>query len=217
MSNNTRELRYTLVSEGSSDIALMPILKWLLQENGVRQAIQGEWADLGEAQVIERISLTVKIREAVRLYPCDLLFVHRDADRATREGRLEEIDIAISKIIDFTLPAICVIPVRMQETWLLFDEKAIRFAAGNRNGRIPLNLPLLAQLESLPDPKKELHDCLKRASGLNKRRLKSFHTSQRARRVSEFCDDFSPLRNLQAFKALEHDIRQIIGRYKWKN
>jgi hypothetical protein len=38
--------------------------------------------------------------------------------------------------------AICVIPVRMQEAWLLFDETAIKFAAGNRTYPKSLNLPL---------------------------------------------------------------------------
>ena len=39
-------LRYTLLSDGSSDQALMPILTWLLREQGVYGAIQPEWADL---------------------------------------------------------------------------------------------------------------------------------------------------------------------------
>jgi hypothetical protein len=29
------DLRYSLVSDGSSDAALLPILSWLLRENGV--------------------------------------------------------------------------------------------------------------------------------------------------------------------------------------
>jgi hypothetical protein len=40
-----RELRYTLVSDGASDQVLLPILTWLLRANGVRCAIQPEWAD----------------------------------------------------------------------------------------------------------------------------------------------------------------------------
>ena len=212
------ELRYTLVSEGSSDKALMPILKWLLQENGVTWAIQGEWADLGEAKIVERVNLSIKIREAVKLYPCDLLFVHRDADRTTREIRLAEIQRAITGVDSESIklpPAVCVIPVRMQEAWLLVDKMAIRYAAGNKNGRIPLNLPLLTRLEMLPDPKRDLYHLLKQASGLGQHRLKRFRASQRAYRVSEYIDDFSPLRNLPAFTALEHDIRQIIQVNGW--
>ena len=206
------ELRYTLVTEGSSDVALMPILNWLLEENGVHEAIQGEWADLGEVEIIEKISLSIKIREAVRLYPCDFLFVHRDADRETIEHRRNEIDSAISSALEDSgePPHVCVIPIRMQEAWLLFDESAIRHAAGNRNGREPLNLPSLNRLESIPDPKHDLHEILKTASGLSGRRLKRFRASQTARRVSEFMDDFTPLRTLSAFAALERDIQEAI-------
>lgn len=143
MSDDEEELRYTLITDGSSDAALMPILNWLLRKNGVSQAIQGEWADLREARMTHKVTLPIKIREAVRLYPCHLLFVHRDAERETREKRLTEINDAVAKAMASieVPPVVCVIPVRMQEAWLLFDEPAIRYAAGNRNGRMPLDLP----------------------------------------------------------------------------
>lgn len=41
-----RDLRYTLVADGSSDVALLPILTWLLRRNGVALSIQATWADL---------------------------------------------------------------------------------------------------------------------------------------------------------------------------
>jgi hypothetical protein len=37
-------VRYTLVSEGSSDKVLMPILEWLLDIHGVA-VVQTAWAD----------------------------------------------------------------------------------------------------------------------------------------------------------------------------
>lgn len=193
-------------------MALMPVLNWLLRENGVNVPIQSEWADLGEANIHERISLSVKIREAVRLYPCDFLFVHRDADKESPERRRSEIDSAVSQALgdNSKPPHVCVIPVRMQEAWLLFDEVAIRCAAGNKNGREPLNLPSLTRLESIPDPKHDLHVILKRASGLSGRRLKRFRPGQIVRRVSEFTEDFSPLRALSAFAALERDIQDVL-------
>jgi hypothetical protein len=40
-----KEIRYTLITDGSSDRALMPILTWLLIELGVKIAIQPTWAD----------------------------------------------------------------------------------------------------------------------------------------------------------------------------
>ncbi len=60
--------------------------------------------------------------------------------------------------------AILIVPVRMQEPWLLFDEQAIRWAAGNPGGKTALALPRLTQLESLPDPKETLYGLLVTAS-----------------------------------------------------
>lgn len=210
-----RELRYTLVTNGSSDVALIPILTWLLTTNGVAWAIQAEWADLRwfrrSRKLADRITLSLD------LYPCDLLFVHRDAEREPREKRVHEINKAIERIATScpVPPAVCVVPVRMQEAWLLFDEAAIRHAAGNRSARQPLHLPPIKQLEGVPDPKSELYGYLKQASGLSGRRLKRFPVRQRARRVAEFINDFSPLRALSAFAALEEDIQQIIEQRNW--
>jgi hypothetical protein len=41
-----REISYTLLCDGSSDKALLPILTWLLRTHQVKCAIQANWADL---------------------------------------------------------------------------------------------------------------------------------------------------------------------------
>ena len=210
------ELRYTLLTDGSSDAALIPVLTWLLTTNGVGGAIQAEWANL--RGVCQSRELADRIILSLALYPCDLLFVHRDAEREPREKRVHEINKAIEKIVTShsVPPAVCVVPVRMQEAWLLFDEAAIRHASGNRSGRQPLPLSPIKRLEKVPDPKTKLYEYLKQASGLSGRRLKRFPVRQRARRVAEFIEDFSPLRVLSAFAALEEDIQQIIERRRWR-
>jgi hypothetical protein len=40
------EIRYTLITDGSSDRTLIPILTWVLREKGEVDRIQPEWADL---------------------------------------------------------------------------------------------------------------------------------------------------------------------------
>lgn len=210
------ELRYTLVTNGSSDTVLLPILTWLLRVHGVSCAIQPQWADLRQLRQPKKPGLADRIRLSLDLYPCDLLFVHRDAEREPREKRIDEIAVALAEVQSQpVLPAISVVPVRMQEAWLLFDGRAIRHAAGNRSGCQPLDLPPIQDLERIPDPKSKLHECLKRASGLQGRRLKSFPVHRHARRVAELIDDFSPLRMLQSFTALENDIVQIIEQQGW--
>jgi hypothetical protein len=97
----------------------------------------------------------------------------------------------------------------MQEAWLLFDNAALRQAAGNPHGSIPLTLPHLSAVERIPDPKAVLYDLLCTASEWRGRRLKHFKPSRYARLVSEQIADFSPLRALSAFRRLETDVKNF--------
>jgi hypothetical protein len=213
-----KELRYTLVSDGSSDRLLMPILTWLLRKNLMDWEIQEKWAEL---RILPKPpqKLWEKISKAIELYPCDLLFVHRDAEKEPRENReteiMEALEEARLKGNIVSIPAVCVVPVRMQEAWLLFHEKAIRKASGNPNGRVTLRLPPLSKLEQLPDPKEELHWLLREASELNGRRLQKLNISQIAYRLADFIEDFAPLRKLNAFRALEANLSSIVKQQRW--
>jgi len=172
-----RELRYTLVSDGSSDRALMPLLTWLLRQHLDENCpIQPAWADLTRLPRRPK-GLEERVRAALDLFPCDLLFVHRDAERDPLERRLEEIKTACAALGD-AVALVRVVPVRIQEAWLLFDEAAMRRAAGNPNGRDPLEIPPLRRLDKLPDPKETLQGLLRDASGLTGRRLKRFSTQR---------------------------------------
>lgn len=206
-----KELRYTLLSDGSSDRALIPLLTWLLRAHGVECAIQPRWADLRRVPKPPK-KLSERIRLSLDLYPCDLLFIHRDAEKESYKMRVTEIQEAISEasISLQVLHAVCVVPVRMQEAWLLFDEAAVRRAAGNPHGRTVLQLPVSAQIEQLPDPKSVLYKLLRDASELKGRRLKHFPFRERAQRVAELIDSFEPLRSLTAFRELEVEIKQVL-------
>jgi hypothetical protein len=147
------------------------------------------------------------------------MFVHRDADDEPHAQRRREIETAWADAAQRKQdipPAVCVIPIRMQETWLLLEEAAIRRAAGNPNGREPLKLPRVAQLENVPDPKQVLYEALKKASGLSGRRLKAFQERRAAVRVADYIDDFTPLRRLSAFELLEQEIEQTVLAHDWR-
>lgn len=210
------ELRFTLVSDGKTDRALIPHLTWLLRTHGVEQAIQSEWADLWRLPVKPQ-GLAEKIIKSLELYPCDLLFVHRDAEREPFESRIAEIQNAVEETrqIRVVPPIVHVVPVRMHEAWLLFDEAAIRRAAGNPNGRQQLNLPSPNRIESLADPKGTLYDSLRRASGLSGRRLAHLPVRIFATQVSAYIEDFSLLRALPSFNSLEAEIEQVISQQDW--
>ena len=206
------EIRYTLIADGPSDRALLPILTWALRENGGVGRIQAEWADLRRLPQPPQ-TLHERILNAIDLFPSDLLFVHRDAERENPDNRYREILAALTEATKkgFQTPVVCVVPVRMTEAWLLFDETAIRLAAGNPNGTNPLNLPDLSTIEQIPDPKNFLFEILREASGLTGRRLKSFNMAESRIRITELVCDFSPLGKLSAFERLEKDISALKG------
>ncbi len=210
------ELRYTLLSDGPSDKALMPILTWLLRQHFPNLPIQSRWSDLRRLPRPPR-ELHDRIRSSIELYPCDLLFVHRDAENTSLEERLSEINQAVlNASIDSQIPAvICVVPIRMTEAWLLFDINAIRQAAGNPNGTVPLNLPTLSEIESIPNPKRVLRDILRTATELSARRRRRFDTNIAVQRIPECIEDFSSLRSLSAFIALEEELRITIESQCW--
>ena len=205
------ELRYVLLSDGSSDNALVPVLTWILRQNLPYCAIQPQWADLGHLRRPPK-NLAEKIFACKKLYDFDLLFIHRDAEAQPREYRVAEIQAAVAKAGVDPMPVVCcVVPVRMQEAWLLFDESAIRKASGNPNGRIPLNIPPLSCVEREPDPKSLLHQLLREASGLSACRKRRLKVVQRVHRMPMLIADFSPLRGLSAFDALEADIKIVLS------
>lgn len=209
------ELRYTLVTDGTSDDALIPMLSWLLREQGVSSAIVPSWADLSRLPRKPK-GLTEKVAHSLDLYPCDLVFVHRDAENQPAGRRREEIEYAMASILAPEVPpAICVIPVRMTEAWLLFDEGAIRKASGNPNGKVPLALPRMSRVEHEPDPKEVLTRMLREASELRGRHLRKLSTIGQARLVAKYLDNFKPLRQLSAFQSLEADLSHLVKERGW--
>ena len=208
-------LKFTLLTDGTSDQALIRHLEWLVKRHIAQSTtIQSEWADLSSLRE-KPTGLVERIRRAIEFYPCDLLFVHRDAERQDPELRHEEVAAAVESVSSLVEPAVAVVPVRMLEAWLLFDEPAIRYAAGNPNGRQSLSLPTLDRVERVPDPKSLLLEALRTASGLSGRRLKNFRARAAVRRVADYVEDFSPLLRLSAFQRLDSDIETEFRRRGW--
>ena len=206
---------FTLISDGSSDRALLPILRWLILQHLPNHAVQDKWADFRRLRRPPK-GLAERIKEGLHLYPCDLLFVHRDAenqDPAMRRREIADAMVRLRNDIEAPPPAVCVIPVRMMEAWLLFDERAIRIAAENPSGMTTLGLPSLQRVESLPDPKSVLHEALRQANGSSGRRMKTFERrlGRAVHLIAERMEDFSPLRLLPAFQSLEEDLKQRLA------
>ena len=204
-------LRYTLIGDGSSDRCLLPIVNWLLDQDPFVSArgFIPQWADLRGNRPVPA-SLRERIQRARQQWPCELMFVHRDAESSTAEPRLAEV---LSAVLDDDLVQIPIIPVRMMETWLLIDERAIRLAADNPNGTSTIPLPELRRLEDEADPKELLLRCLVLASEKSGRRLDQFKRTlhRRVHRVADLIEDFSPLRRLPAFQQFESSAREALA------
>jgi len=191
----------TLLADGSSDRVLEPILGWLLDEH-CPHPYTIDYAP------IKTGPLELRLAQALHEYPCDLLFVHRDAERIDPMDRQAEVDAAWSAHAR-AARLVTIIPVRMTEAWLLFNEDLIRQAAGNPNGTMPLQLPRLARMELLPDPKETLFEALRVAAGRSPSRMRKFNPEVHRHRITEIASSFAPLRELAAFQRLEAQVRAV--------
>lgn len=209
-------IHYTLVTDGPSDRLLKYPIDWLLNQLTPHD-FDGRWANPDVFRNGKTPRSLDRIGKALEYYPCQLLFVHRDAEREPREVRVDEIRAALRPLTSAP-PAVCLVPVRMTEAWLLIDEQALREAAGNPNGLVDLRLPPTSALESLADPKKTLYDLLNKASelkGRRSRRLRGFRERQARQRIAELIDDFSPLEELPAFRDFRAELKEVLTRNGW--
>lgn len=206
-------LKYTLIADGSSDKTLLKIIKWSLDTLYPQLSNEESFADFRFLPKPPK-SLKEKVEAAKKIYPYDVLFIHRDAESTNIkavEQRFTQIKDEIGEIEFQT--TVCVIPIKMMETWLLIDKNAIKKAAANRNYGGEINLPLLKTLEKENQPKNRLHGLLADASGLKGRNLQKFNPDKAIHLVAEYIEDFSPLRNLMAFQVFEKDLQRVIDNY----
>lgn len=195
--------RFTIVGDGDSDAALKPIVEWLLSKiDHVSTAGYLVEFTTGRHGRSRFDALAGKLDVALREFPADLVFVHRDAERDPPERRFQEIDSACRAVgVDAVVP---VVPVRMTEAWLLIDEAALRRAAGNPNGHIRLSLPAISKLESLPDPKQVCNELMVRATESTGRRRDKFNRDSelawRRVRLAEIIRDFAPALAIDSFR-----------------
>ena len=204
-----RHLQFTLFADGPTDRALLPILDWLIRETHQPDTIAHEF--LSKPELRTDLSLTERLRIVLDLAPCDILFIHRDAEKQDPRLRYDEIAKAVATLSaqHANVPHVCVVPVRMTEAWLLVDELAIRQAAGRPKSTEPLDLPKLNRLENIADPKAALYELQRNATGKKGRRRTSFDVREAAALVPEFVASFAPLRQLGAFARLEADLRNL--------
>lgn len=192
-----------LIADGTSDRALIPLLKLLLQAH---LTVPFEEPQFIQCDLQE---LPSKVQQAVNQFSLDVLFVHRDAESQPWEQREKEIRAAASG--DAHTHVVSVIPVKMTEAWLLTDEVAIRSAVGNPNSTVALNLPKTTNLEGCA-AKDVLFCALTAACDLGNRRRRKFRPEKYRHRVAELTNDLTALRKIPSFKRFEDSLVVVLGK-----
>lgn len=198
-----RRLRYTLLTDGSSDRSLIHIIDWSIEQQPGNWLPEGTWADRYRFADVGH-DLAERAAFAWEQYPTDLLIIHRDAEKEEAAVRRAEIERAMQ--VHPNIPHLPLVIKPMLEAWLLGDEQAIRVASGNPNGKGKLALPGAKKWESLPDPKHLLEEQIKIASGRRKRALKKLHLPHAKLLVAENTENFQHLRQLEAFRWWEQAL-----------
>lgn len=199
-------LRFLLISDGSSDSALIPIIKYALGKVFNEIDFIGERADFYRVPNRPK-TLVDKINVGIDLYQPDIIIVHRDCEKDTVEKRYSEIDNALENIAVKNL--IKIVPLRMTEAWLLIDEAALRMAVNNPHGEVKISLPAINKLEGIPDPKQMLEALLRTASELKGRRLDNLNTRKAIHFVADHISDWTPLFKLTAFVKFSEQLKNL--------
>ena len=138
----------TLLADGSSDQVLLPILQWLL-DNHCNSITRLRFAN--PLQTASR-GLQERISAALDLYPCHVLFVHRDAERDEPTNRQQEIERAWH-IVEREQHLVTVVPVRMTEEELASVRQATRGILQDATCTMSISIErrLIDQAMSTPD------------------------------------------------------------------
>jgi hypothetical protein len=193
---------------------LLPVIDWTLRRLS-KETFDGAWSN-PDAFAERGHDAETRIRESIRYFPSNILFVHRDCDTAAFEDRVQEIVVAGERVGP-TCPIICIVPVKMTEAWFLFDEAAIRFAADRPDGRKRLYLPTHQEAQRQSDPKKTLEEALVTAAEVTGRRLQDFRRRIREKKhiVATRIEDFSPLKHHASYVAFEGHLKNVLEANNW--
>ncbi|MBO8203056.1 hypothetical protein JW613_32975 [Streptomyces smyrnaeus] len=207
-------VRALYLCEGSSDTGLRFHIEAIAAETG--REVLVTVPDLNRLPSKPGHSVKDKLRAAQRLsdggHAYDLVVIHRDADGHPADHRRREIAEAVAQVSPH-LAHVPVIPVRMLEAWLVLDHAAIREVAGNPNGKVVLNLPKAARVESVADPKALLKQALAVASEEKGRSLKKLQArfSENRARLLQMLDREGPVKQLASWQSFTSDLQEALS------
>ncbi len=145
----TRQLAWSVVADGGTDLLLVPLIQWAVHR--LDPAVE-----ILEPEFRKRKGSVAEFLATYRTGAM-LIFAHRDAENLRLDERRREFETLERQDV------VPVVPVRMSESWLLFDGPAIAKAAGAPSSQV--HVPDIAQIENIPDPKDRLDELLFQAAG----------------------------------------------------
>lgn len=205
-------LRGLLLADGPSDLPLAEHLESLCAEHGREVEVTPI-----DPRTLGAPNRTVEARLRFLLSQNadpDLVFVHRDAEARDPLERVEEVRHGAVSAGVSPARVVPVVPVRMTEAWLLLDEAEIRRVAGRPGGTNRLNLPRIAGVETLADPKERLRDVLLVAGQpRGRRRREQFGRDFGRHRalLLQRLDLQGPINDLEAWRRLKGDIADALA------
>lgn len=197
----SRQLTWSIVADGGTDLMLVPVIQWAIHR--LDPAVE-----ILEPEFRKRRG---GVEDFLRTYDSGamVVFVHRDAESLPLENRLAEFDgVTRADVVP-------VVPVQMSEAWILFDGAAVAKAAGSPAAEVIA--PAIAEIENIANPKERLDELLLRAAGLPAgRRGRNFKRSIAKRRVSvaAYIADYRPLEGVPAFRRFQEVLAE---RYPYRN
>jgi Domain of unknown function (DUF4276) len=156
----------------------------------------------------ERIALAARAAEGAWV----VLFIHADADgRDARTALAQRVQPAIERLaleLGTNRQAVAVVPIRMTEAWLLADVDAFRSVLGTTLDLDALGLgdAIAHGVERVADPKSQV----RHAIALAKPRARAAQVASYRARLGEAVS-LDRLRQLVAFRTLEHDFRAALA------
>lgn len=203
----TRRALY--VAEGPSDLLLGDLVREVFYDCGEEIRVSAPDLTLLPERVFSDVQSKIEAGLALLGGQPDVVIVHRDANGAGRDARLQEIEGAVANALPGT-PWLGVVPCRATEAWLITNEDSLRQVSGSSRRTASLSIPTVSEAERMADPKGFLRDLLLQASDLSGRRRKIFagrFNTHRRQLISRLT--LEELRQFPSWRHLEQDVAAL--------
>lgn len=196
-----------LVREGSSDNGLSRILESALLNFGFTEC---HIESIEQKGTVEQLLL-----QAFNLYPdADIIFVHRDADNAGYDKRLQEVDdaaVILNSKQRFNSEIVPVIPVTETESWIIYALTDEQFRSDMNYSGVA-SIPKRSDVERISDAKERLEDIVRDRFRIifSNRRRRDYSFNEERKRILESISETNVMEGCNSFNQFLEKTRSIL-------